>query len=202
MDDAGRLFNTAYLFAPDGSLIGVQNKLHATSMEVDWMSCGSELKILPLAFANVAMPVCMDYTYWETTRVATRRGADILLGFSAEAKANDFYLAMRGIETRVQESPAYGTSAFCVTKLFGLDFCGPSAIVAPIGVCGDSTFLAKAQTHDREEVIVAELDLARLREFRAAHPHDFNLALYEKYLPSAYSTCRAGVAQDRKRKIA
>ncbi len=202
MDDAGRLFNTAYLFAPDGSLIGTQNKLHATSMEVDWMSCGSELKIFPLAFANVAMPVCMDYTYWETARVATRRGADILLGFSAEAKANDFFLAMRGIETGIQASPAYGTSAFCVTKLFGLDFCGPSAIVASIGVCGESTFLAKAQTHDREEVIVAELDLARLREFRAAHPRDFNLALYEKYLPSTYTTYRARVTQDGKRRIA
>ena len=147
------------------------------------------------------MPVCMDYTYWETARVATLRGVDILLGFSAEAKANEFYLAMRGIATRIQESSAYGTSAFCITRLFGLNFCGPSAIVAPIGVGGESTFLARAQTHDHEEVIAAAFDLARLREFRAQHPRDFNRALYEKYLPSAYTAYRARVTQDGKRKV-
>lgn len=202
MDGAGRLFNTAYLFGPDGVLIGTQRKLHATSLEVDWMTCDDELGVFALPFVRIAMPVCMDYTYWETTRVATLRGAEILLGFSAEAKANDFYLTMRGIETRIQESFAYGTSAFCVTKLFGLNFCGPSYIVAPLGVYGDSTFLAKTQTHDREEVIIAELDLARLREFRAAHPRDFNVALYEKHLPRAYEAYHARVTQDGKRVIA
>ena len=202
MDRAGHLFNTAYLFAPDGSLIGTQNKLHATTLEKDWLTTGCELGVFDLGFTQLAMPVCMDFTYWETTRIATLRGAEILLDMSADATANDDFLAMRGDETRIQESLAYSTRAYCITKLFGLDFCGPSHIAAPLGLYDtDTTYLARTQTHDREEIIVADLDLARLREFRAAHPRDFNMALYKKYLPRVYNEYRARIIQDGKRRI-
>lgn len=202
MDRAGHLFNTAYLFAPDGSLIGTQNKLHPTTLEKDWMKIGYELGVFDLGFTKIAMPVCMDFTYWETTRIATLRGAEILLDMSADEKANDYFLAMRGDESRIQESLAYSTRAYCITKLFGLDFCGPSHIAAPLGLYdNDKTYLVCAQTHDREEIIVTDLDLARRREFRAAHPRDFNLALYTKYLPHAYADYRARVTQDGKRRI-
>ncbi len=202
LDHAGHLFNTAYLYAPNGSLIGTQNKLHPVAMEKDWMTTGGELGIFDLPFAKIAIPVCMDFTYWETTRIATLRGADILLDMSADETANDFYLAARGDESRIQESFAYSARAYCVTKLFGLNFCGPSHIAAPLGVISnDTTYLAKAQTHDREDVIVADLDLARLREFRTTHPRDFNVALYEKYLPQVYAAYRAQVTQDGKRRL-
>ncbi|MBI5030270.1 MAG: hypothetical protein HZB51_07070 [Chloroflexi bacterium] len=188
IDQAGHIFNTAYLYAPDGSLIGTQHKLHPTALEKDWMTTGCELGVFDLAFAQVAIPVCMDFTYWETTRIATLRGAEILIDMSADEKADEPFLAMRGDESRIQETYAYSTRAYCVTTLFGLNFCGPSHIAAPLGVYdSDTTYLAQAKSHDAEEVIVAELDLARLHSFRAAHPRDFNLALYEKYLPSAYA---------------
>lgn len=202
MDRAGHLFNTAYLFAPDGSLIGTQNKLHLTTLEKDWMTTGCELGVFDLGFTKIAMPVCMDFTYWETTRIATLRGAEILLDMSADEKANDYFLAIRGDETRIQESFAYSTRAYCITKLFGLNFCGLSHIAAPLGLHdSDTTYLACAQTHDREEIIVADLDLVRLREFRSAHPRDFNVALYKKYLPRVYEMYRARVTQDGKRRI-
>jgi len=202
-DKQGRLFNTAYLFGPDGALIGRQNKLHPVAMEKDWMTTGCELCVFDLPFGRLAMPVCMDFTYWETTRVAALRGAEIVLDMSADETADQFYLAVRGDETRIQESFAYSTRAYCVTQLFGLNFCGPSHIAGPLGVYSDTTtYFAKAQTRDREEVIIAELDLARLRAFRAAHPRDFNLALYAKYFPKAYGAYRARVTQEGKRKIA
>ncbi|MDE3089478.1 MAG: hypothetical protein KGJ80_08855 [Chloroflexota bacterium] len=201
-DKRGRLFNTAYLFGPDGVLVGTQRKLHATLLEKDWMATGDDLGVFELPFGKVAMPVCMDHTYWETARVAGLRGADILLGFSAEEKGNDYYMSMRGVATRVQECFAYGVQAYCVTKLFGLNFCGPSSIVAPLGVWDDeSIFIAQTQTHDREEVIAANLDLAHLRKRRAARPRDFNLALYTRYLPGAYRAYQARVTHDGKRKI-
>ena len=201
-DSTGHIFNTAYLYAPDGSLIGTQNKLHPTALEKDWMTTGCELGVFDLPFAKIAMPVCMDFTYWETTRIATLRGAEILLDMSADETANESYLAARGDESRIQESFTFSTRAYCVTKLFGLNFCGPSHVAAPLGMFDNgTTYLAKAKSHGAEEVIVAELDLARLREFRAARPRDFNLALFEKYLPSAYTAYRARVTQDGKRRV-
>jgi predicted amidohydrolase len=201
-DRQGRLFNTAYLFGPDGALIGTQRKLHPTLLEVDWMTTGDDLSVFALPFGKVAMPVCMDFTYWETTRVAVLRGADILLSFSAEEKGNELYMAMRGVASRIQESYAYGAQAYCVTKLFGLDFCGPSNVVAPLGVWDDATVvMAQTKTHDQEEVITAKLDLAHLRKWRAAHPRDYNTALYRKYLPKGYSEYRARVTQEGRRKV-
>ncbi len=203
-DQHGQLYNTAYLFGPDGSLIGTQRKLHKAAMEQgwNWMSVGDELSVFELGFAKLAMPVCMDHTYWETARVAGLRGADILLDFSAEEKGNESYMAMRGVAARIQESYAYGVQAYCVTKLFGLNFCGPSNIVAPLGVWDDaSVLMAQTKTADQEEVIAAKLDLAHLRRWRAAHPRDYNVALYRKYLPKAYTAYRARVTQDGKRKM-
>lgn len=202
MNGAGQLFNTAYLFAPDGSLIGRQNKLHPTTLEKDWLSTGCELGVFDVGFTKIAIPVCMDFTYWEITRIATQRGAEILLDMSADEKANETFLAMRGDETRIQECLAYSVRAYSVTKLFGLNFCGPSHIAAPLGLHGDATtYLAQAQTHDCEEIIVADFDLARLREFRTTHRRDFNVALYEKYLPQMYAAYRARVTQDGKRRV-
>lgn len=198
----GRLFNTAYLYGPDGALIGTQRKLHPTMLEVDWMTTGSDLGVFDLPFGRIAMPVSMDHTYWETTRVAALRGADILLDLSAEENGSESHMAMRGIATRIQESYAYGVQACGVTKLFGLNFCGPSYVAAPLGAWDDSTiFMAKTKTHDREEVIAAKLDLAHLRRWRAAHPRDLNIALYRKYLPKAYDVYRARVAQEGRRKV-
>jgi len=129
----------------------------------------------------------------QATSSLSERDVKQVIFTNSEEKGNDYYMAMRGIAARIQESYCFGTQAYAVTKLFGLNFCGPSNIVAPLGLRNDdTTYLAQARTHDREEVIVAELDLARLREFRAAHPRDFNVGLYEKYLPQAYAAYRAG----------
>lgn len=200
MDDGHSLFNTAYLYGPNGRLIGTQNKLHPTHLEEGWMTCGRELEVWTLPFGKVAAPVCMDFTYWETARAATMRGAEILLDMSADAMANHAYLAARGDESRIQESWAYSTRVYNVTRLFGFNFCGPSHIAAPIGL-GASTYLAKAEAADREEVVVAKLDLSRLREFRTAHPRDWNRKLYQTYFPAAYTAFRNRVTQEGKRKV-
>jgi predicted amidohydrolase len=149
-DLAAHLFNTAYIYGSDGQLIGKQDKLHPTRIEVDWLTCGGELEVWSLPFGVVAAPVCMDFTYWETARVAVLRG--------------------------------------------------PSVIAAPLGLLdGGRHLLAKASSADGEEVIVAELDLERLREFRREHALEFNRALYEKYLPQAYEEYRARRLRDGRR---
>ncbi len=202
IDASRRLYNTAYLYGPGGALIGTQHKLHPTHLEEEWLTCDNELHIFSLPFATVAMPVCMDHTFWETARAATLRGAELLLDFSAEPTANEFHMSLRGVIARVQESYAYGCQAYCVTDLFGLNFRGPSMIVAPLEMCGGrSAILARANSDNREEIVVAELDLARLREFRAAHAPEFNHALYEKYLPRLYEEHRERIARHGKRVV-
>lgn len=203
-DRSGHLFDTAYLFGPDGRLIGTQLNLHKsrTDKQRDRLSVGSQVGVFELPFGKLAMPVSMDHTFWETARIATLRGADILLGSSAVEYGAKFRSALCGAASRIQESPAYSLHACCISQLFGLNISGPSSILAPVGVWdNESVFMAQTKTPDQEEVIVARLDIAFLRKWRATQPRDFNLGLYGKYLPLAYEMYRTRVIQDGRRKV-
>lgn len=182
--------NTAFLYGPDGRLLGTQPKLHLTAREVDWVCPGSELQLFDLPWGRLAVPVCMDFTYWETARVAGLRGAEVLISPVAEPTANDPWRQARGIRTRVQETPAFGVQVCLVGDLLGETATGATAIYAPLGLfSATEDTLATAQTVDQEEVVVADLDLEALREFRRRHPFDFNRPLYTRYLPAVYRKC-------------
>jgi predicted amidohydrolase len=191
-DEQGRLFSTQYLYDTTGRLIGKQRKLHLFTSELGWLTPGDELRVFDLPFAKVAIPICMDYTYWETARLAYLQGAEILVNpsFNDDADSN-FWRQARGVYTRVQESPAYGIHTYMVGDFLGFHLRGPSLICAPLDLTpqGDG-LLAKAQSDTAEEVLLADLDLAALHRYKAEHPLAFNLPLYEKYLPQAYAAYR------------
>jgi len=184
----GKLYSYAHLFAPDGHLIGTQRKLHLFTDEEGWLTPGDELHVFDLPFGRVAMPICMDHTFWETARLAYLGGAEILIDPAADGSGNREWLAARGVRTRVQESLCYGLHVYTVTDLFGLHWRGRSSAYAPVGLLpSGQRVLAQATSDDQEEVVVCELDMAVLRAFRAEHAPEFNLPLYEKYFPRIYA---------------
>lgn len=183
----GRFHNTAFLFGPDGKLIGVQPKLHLIDRELGWAVPGDALRVFDLGWGRVAIAVCMDCTYWETARIAAAGGAEILLAPVAEPTAQDAWRQARGIRTRVQETPVFGVQACLVGDLLGETATGATAVFAPLGLISPvEDTLAACQTTDGEEVVVAELDLAALRHFRAENPADANPTLDARYLPAVY----------------
>jgi predicted amidohydrolase len=196
----GKLYSYAHLFAPDGHLVGTQRKLHLFVSEEGWLAPGDALHVFDLPFGRVAMPICMDYTFWETARLAFLSGAEILIDPAADGSGDREWLAARGIQMRVQESPCYGLHVFIVTDLFGLHWRGRSGVYAPVGLLPPGQrALAQAESDNQEEVVVCELDMAALRAFRAEHAPDFNVPLYEKYLPRIYADY--GASEQNKRPI-
>jgi predicted amidohydrolase len=188
----GKRYGTNYLFGPDGRLIGTQRKLHMFTSELGWVTPGNELRVFDLPFARVAIPICMDYTYWETTRIAYLLGAEIFVDPSFDDDiSSTMWTRYRGVYSRVQESPAYGIHCYMVGDFLGYHLRGLSGVYAPLELTpsGDG-ILAEAKSSIDEEVLAADLDLAALRNYKAKHPLDFNVALYEKYLPSAYEAYR------------
>lgn len=185
-DKHGKLTNCAHLFGPAG-LIGRQAKLHLFTDEEGWLTPGDALSTFTLPCGRVAMPVCMDHTYWETARLAYLAGAEILLDPAAGGAGDNPWYAARGVRMRVQESPCYGLHIYAVNDLFGLHWRGRSSVYAPVDLlpAGQSA-LAQAVRNDEEEVVICPLDLQVLREYRAANPLEFNISLYEKYLPCIY----------------
>jgi predicted amidohydrolase len=193
-NDQGRVTNTAYLFGPDGQLVGVQEKLHLLPLESEWgLAPGSELLVYSSPLGKLAMPVCMDATYFETFRLLSLMGAEVVMLPSADV-VYTHWKALRGIWPRVQESLVYGIKSTLVAHdFFGLNLAGRSCICAPMELTpkGDG-MLAEAQSHDKEEVVVADLDLEALRDIRTSSRlwGDLNLALYQHYLPGIYGASR------------
>jgi len=188
MDAEGMLLKCGCLFGPDGCLIGTQPKTHLYPAEATWgMGRGDRIEVFDTSVGRVSFPICMDHTFFEPIRVAWLRGAEIVIDPAADAAAYDAWAQSRGVWGRVQESPAYGIACFMVGEMLGVRFEGRSGVYAPLEMTEDGTgVVAQAESATREEVLFADLDLGRLREYRREHPRRFNLALYARYLPSVY----------------
>lgn len=164
--------NTAYLFGPDGFEMGHQPKSHFYGQEFHMgLTRGGFVQVYDTPVGRLAMPVCMDYTYPETARIAYLLGAEVLLNPSADINAEyNWYYQLRGVWSRVQESPCYGVHAMMVGDVLGMPFRGQSSVVGPVELVGGDGVLARAESCDAGELVVADLDLAALRELRVRWP--------------------------------
>lgn len=191
-DHTGRLMNIASLYGPQGQLIGSQAKAHLLPLEAGWGICrGNELKVFNTPLGNIAFPICMDATYFETFRILSYLGADLIIIPIANPEEYNQWKALRGIWPRVQESYVYGVkSALVGKKFFGLDFTGKAGIFAPIELHPQDGVVALAQNPHKEDLVIADLNIEKLRETRTgrAYGGDVNLNLYRRYFPQVYST--------------
>lgn len=183
----GKIYNIAYLFGPDGELLGQQKKAHLLPLERGWgLASGDELLVVSTGIGRLAFPVCMDATYFETFRILGNQGAEIVMIPIANPDAEyNYWTALRGIWSRVQESRVFGIKSAMVGELFGFKFTGQAGIYAPFQLTAGSTgIIAEASTFDREELVVAELNLKELRELRV--DDDCNLVIWEELFPRIY----------------
>jgi predicted amidohydrolase len=166
----GTVQNVAFLFDPHGNEVGRQPKCHLYGLEFALqLARGTSIQAFDTAVGKLACPVCMDHTYFETARIAYLHGAEILIDSSADVIAEyNWWYQLRGVWSRVQESPAYGIQAMMVGDALGLPFRGRSAVFGPVGLVARDGVLACAEACDQGEVVVADLDLEALRAYRSA----------------------------------
>ncbi len=189
LPDGKKLVNRALLFDPEGNLAGVQDKVHWTLMEKEWgLTRGTGFNLFQTALGQLALPVCMDATYFETFRILERMGAEIVSIPIANPEPYNYWMSLRGIWPRVQESPVYGIKSALVGRLMSFEFTGKAGIFAPMELTPDgSGVLAEVESSETEGMAVAELDLEELAKLRADHPwRDSNEALYQRYFPNLY----------------
>ncbi len=188
--DSGQTVNEACLFGPGGEVVGRQRKLHLLPLEVEWgLSSGEQLPVFETAVGRIAFPICMDATYFETFRIAAFNGAEAVIIPAANPDEYNFWKELRGVWPRVQESGVFGIRASMVGRIFGLTLTGRSGIFAPLELTANKDgVLAQAETPDRPEIIVADLDYRVLREYRRQNGFNryLNKSLCQKYLPQLY----------------
>ncbi len=187
--DNSRVINRSFLFGPDGLLIGSQGKVHLTLMEAEWnLKRDSAFSVYDTPLGRLALPVCMDATYYETFRILEQKGADIVLLPIADIEKYNYWLALRGIWPRVQESQLYGIKSALVGRIAGLSLTGRAGIYAPLEITPrQDGVLAEVESYNRESMAIADLDLEALHSLRRSHPwRDKNPALYSRYFPEVY----------------
>ncbi len=182
--DRDSVVNRAFLYGLDGKLVGSQDKVHLLPVEAEWkLKRGRSFNVYKTAVGNLALPICMDATYYETFRILEQKNAEIVLLPIANQEAYNYWLALRGIWPRVQESVLYGVKSAHVGSIAGLTFSGRAGIFAPLELTPNHDgVLAEVEPFDREAIAVADLDLDALQELRRDHPwRDSNPALYNRY---------------------
>jgi predicted amidohydrolase len=155
----GKVYNLAHIFGPDGRLIGAQPKIHLFPYEAQWgIAAGDDLAVWDTAHGRIAVPVCMDATYFETFRVAAKLGAGFAVVPTADPDTYNVWKKRRGAWARAQDSGMPVVNACLFGQFAGITITGRSACYAPLRKSPDgSGILAEVGDPDAEGVAVAQL---------------------------------------------
>jgi predicted amidohydrolase/GNAT superfamily N-acetyltransferase len=184
----GKLYNVAHLFTPTGNVY-TQDKLHITPGErEDWgIHPGEGLSVFQTPLGRIAIQVCYDIEFPETSRLLALAGAEaIFVPFSTDEKRA--YMRVRcTAQARAIENSIYTVIAANVGNLYGvktylLNY-GQSAVFSPSDPAFPIPSLNGEADPGVETVVIADLDFASLsqvREFGSVRPlHERRPDLYE-----------------------
>ncbi|SEG29902.1 carbon-nitrogen hydrolase family protein [Paenibacillus sp. UNC499MF] len=171
IEDGERLYNSAFLFYPDGR-VGEQRKLHITPTEVkEWnMGAGDALQVFDTDKGRIAILVCYDMEFPEIVRMAKARGADVIFCPSCTDDRHGFHRVRYSCHARTIENQIYVVVTGTIGSLPTVDFMrgnfGQAAVLTPNDVpFPPRGILAEGEIND-DMIITADLDLALLEEVR------------------------------------
>jgi N-carbamoylputrescine amidase len=185
----GLYHNTAVTLGLDGSIISVYRKMHIPDdplyYEKYYFAPGDlGFKAVDTAFGRVGTLVCWDQWYPEGARLTALQGAEVLFYPTAigwhPAEKDEFGAAQYEAWQTIQRSHAIANGVYVAgvnrvghengdvrgnrAEGAGLEFWGGSFLADPFG-----RIIAKA-SHDAEEVLLGEIDLALLEDTRRNWP--------------------------------
>lgn len=180
----GVYHNSAAVIDATGEVVGLYRKMHIPDdpayYEKFYFTPGDlGFRAFDTIVGRIATLICWDQWYPEGARLATLEGPSILFYPTAigwhPAEKEQFGCAQRDAWRTIQRSHAIANGVYvaAVNRVgfekpdgtgAGLDFWGSSFISDPFGV-----MLAEASA-DREEILLAEIDLARIEDVRRNWP--------------------------------
>ena len=181
---AGLYHNSAAFINSDGKVSGVYRKMHIPDdpayYEKFYFTPGDlGFRAFDTAVGRVGTLICWDQWYPEGARLTALRGANVIfyptaIGWHPHEKA-EYGAAQRDAWTTIQRSHsiANGVYVASVNRVgheksleggAGIEFWGSSFLCDPFGVV-----ITQAST-DREEVLIGEVDPARIEEVRRNWP--------------------------------
>ena len=186
----GLYHNTAAILGPDGTLQGIYRKMHIPDdplyYEKFYFTPGDlGYKVFPTPDGKIGTLVCWDQWYPEGARLTALQGANVLfyptaIGWHPSEKA-EFGVAQYDAWRTIQRAHAIANGVYvgAVNRVGfetgnvrgneakqgqGLEFWGGSFLCDPFGVV-----IAQA-SHDKEEILIGEIDVARMEDVRRNWP--------------------------------
>jgi N-carbamoylputrescine amidase len=181
---AGLYYNSAAVIDADGTLLGVYRKMHIPDdpayYEKFYFAPGDlGFKAFDTNYGRIGTLICWDQWYPEAARLTSLLGAAVLfyptaIGWHPAEKATQGPAQLSSWQT-VQRGHAVANGVYVATAnriglekpapdAAGIDFWGSSFIADPQGM-----LLAEASA-DKEEVLLAEIDLVHQEEVRRNWP--------------------------------
>src|SRR3984893_6007565 len=180
---AGLYHNTAAIIDADGKLLGKYRKMHIPDdplyHEKFYFAPGDlGFQAWQTAHGKIGVCVCWDQWYPEAARLTALRGAEIIfyptaIGWHPSEK-KEFGKAQHSAWETIQRSHAIANGCYVAAANrvgheapaggAGIEFWGQSFICGP-----DGEIIAKGSV-DREEIVSAEIEWARVNEHRTHWP--------------------------------
>jgi N-carbamoylputrescine amidase len=167
----GKLYNTSLIFDARGQITGKYRKMHIPQdpnyYEQDYFSPGNLGYVqVSTAKAVIAPLICYDQWYPEAARVNAIEGAQIIfyptaIGWFKQLKRDEPFSARRWEDAMRAHASLNGIFVAAVNRVgreHDLRFWGGSFVADPFG-----EIVARA-SHSKEELLVASIDLKRIRE--------------------------------------
>ena len=171
--DGGRVYNTSYVFRPDGRCAARHRKMHLFDIDVaggqrfresDTLTAGSEVTVFDTPWGKMGLCICFDLRFQELARLMTLEGAQVLLVPAAFNMTTgpahwELLFRQRAVDEQlftVGVSPARDETASYVAW-------GHSIVCDPWGT-------VLRQCGAGEEVAVTELDMAQVSAMRGQLP--------------------------------
>ncbi len=174
----GLYHNTACVLDADGTLLGLYRKLHIPDdplyYEKFYFTPGDlGFRSFETRFGRIGVLVCWDQWFPEAARLTALAGAQILVYPTAigwhEAEREEFGVGQHAAWQTSQCAHAIANGVFvCAANRIGreqtVDFWGASFVCDPFGQ------VLERASHDRVEIVMADLDLRRIEQVRRHWP--------------------------------
>ena len=172
----GRFYNTAPVFGPDGTLLGLYRKTHVPEdilyHEQHYFAPGDAgVRVFETPFARIAVLICYDQWYPEAARLAGLAGAELVvyptaIGDIDETVEHNITGNWQQLWRNVQLGHAAANNVFVaavnrVGREDAITFWGGSFVADP-----SSKLLAEGGAG--EQIVVAECDFGRVRALQDA----------------------------------
>jgi len=167
----GELRNTAYIFAPDGTM-GWQEKIIPTRWEHECLGItgGKHVRYFDTVFGPVGIAICYDIEFPMIARSQAEARAGIILAPCCTNSLRGYHRVRVGARARALENQAYVALSVTVgdapwSNVVDVS-CGAAGIYAPPDLGPTVNGIVKEGPLDLRKWVYADLDLAALERIR------------------------------------